>query len=152
MASKILVLHGPNLNQLGVRDTSVYGTETLSGVNARLTALARELGCEIRCIQSNSEGGLIDAIQEAAGWMDALVVNAGAYTHTSYALRDAIADARVPAVEVHISNVHAREEFRHTSVIAAVVTGQICGFGVNSYLLALRAACTLSSESQVPSS
>jgi 3-dehydroquinate dehydratase II len=152
MASKILVLHGPNLNRLGARDTSVYGTETLDGVKGRLAALATELGCEVRCFQSNSEGALIDAIQEATGWMDALVINAGAYTHTSYALRDAIADAAVPAVEVHLSNIHAREGFRHKSVIAGVVTGQICGFGVNSYLLALRAAHNHCSEFRAPGS
>lgn len=139
MKKRVLVLHGPNLNRLGKRETAVYGTETLDTLDGRMAALAEELHCELRAFQSNSEGALIDAIQDAIGWADAIIINAGAYTHTSYAIRDALADARLPTVEVHLSNTQAREEFRHTSVIAPVVTGIIAGFGLNSYLLALRA-------------
>lgn len=140
MVRRILILHGPNLNRLGQREAAIYGSQTLDEINHRLSALGRELQCELRVFQSNSEGALIDAIQDAIGWADAIVINAGAYTHTSYAIRDALADARLPAVEVHLSNVHAREPFRHESVLSAIVTGQIAGFGAESYLLALRAA------------
>lgn len=139
MTRRILVLHGPNLNRLGQRETAIYGTETLDTLDGRLAALAKDLQCELRTFQSNSEGGLIDAIQDAAGWADGIIINAGAYTHTSYAIRDALADVRLPTVEVHLSNVHAREGFRHRSVISPVVTGIIAGFGGGSYLLALRA-------------
>jgi 3-dehydroquinate dehydratase-2 len=152
MNVRILVLHGPNLNRLGQRETSIYGTETLEGINDRINALAKELECEVRFFQSNHEGAMIDSIQEGIGWMDALIINAGAYTHTSYALRDAIADARVPTIEVHLSNIHAREPFRQTSVITPVASGLICGLGVDSYLLALRAAHSLCSEFRVPGS
>lgn len=140
---RILVLHGPNLNMLGGRQPEIYGTTTLDDVNARLTDLARELGVEVETFQSNHEGALVDRIQAARGQYDALLINAGALTHTSVALLDAILSAEVPTIEVHLSNLYRREEFRHHSYIARAAVGQICGFGVDSYLLGLRAAATL---------
>ena len=128
---------------LGGRQPEIYGTTTLDDVNARLTDLARELGVEVETFQSNHEGALVDRIQAARGQYDALLINAGALTHTSVALLDAILSAEVPTIEVHLSNLYRREEFRHHSYIARAAVGQICGFGVDSYLLGLRAAATL---------
>lgn len=137
--AKILVLHGPNLNLLGIREPGVYGTTTLEGINEALIELAAELSLELRILQSNHEGALVDAIQGAMGDCRGILINPAAYTHTSVAIRDAIAAAALPAVEVHLSNVHAREAFRSHSYIAPVAVGQICGFGSDSYLLGLRA-------------
>ena len=128
---------------LGGRQPEIYGTTTLDDVNARLADLARELGVEVETFQSNHEGALVDRIQAARGQYDALLINAGALTHTSVALLDAILSAEVPTIEVHLSNLYRREEFRHHSYIARAAVGQICGFGVDSYLLGLRAAATL---------
>jgi 3-dehydroquinate dehydratase-2 len=140
---KILVIHGPNLNLLGKREPEIYGTFTLSDIHSRLSTLAAELGVEVSFFQSNHEGELVQKIQDAMGVYQAIVINPGAYTHTSVALRDAISSTGIPTVETHISNIYRREEFRKHSYISDVAVGQITGFGPDSYLLALRAAATL---------
>jgi 3-dehydroquinate dehydratase-2 len=135
----ILVINGPNLNLLGVREPGVYGSETLHDVIARIRKRADELGLSVSFFQSNGEGEIIDAIHQAMGKFDGIIMNPGAYTHYSYAIRDALSSVKVPCIEVHISNIHTREEFRHTSVTAPVCVGQITGLGTKGYLLALEA-------------
>jgi 3-dehydroquinate dehydratase-2 len=146
--TKVLVLNGPNLNLLGVREPEVYGARTLADIEAQVTELAAAWDCEIRFMQSNHEGELIDALHAAMGDCDAVVFNPGAYTHTSYALRDAVSSIGLPVVEIHLSNVAARESFRRQSVIAPACVGQISGFGVNSYLLGLKAALDIVREAR----
>jgi 3-dehydroquinate dehydratase-2 len=137
---RIAVIHGPNLNLLGLREPEIYGGDDLNRINLKLQELAKREGLELRIVQSNSEGGIVDAIHAALDWAQAIVINPAAYTHTSVAIRDAIATVRLPTVEVHLSNIYSREEFRHRSVVSPVVVGQISGFGTGSYLLALLAA------------
>ncbi|ULL15432.1 type II 3-dehydroquinate dehydratase [Paenibacillus sp. H1-7] len=136
---KILVLNGPNLNMLGVREPGVYGTLSLQAIEQRLRKLADELSVDLECFQSNHEGALIDKIHEAYSAVDGIIMNPGAFTHYSYAIRDAISTVQIPTIEVHISNIHKREAFRHVSVIAPVALGQIAGLGAEGYELGLRA-------------
>lgn len=144
---KILMLHGINHNMFGKRDPAQYGTITLAQIDARLQALAEELGVQVDAFQTNSEGAMCERIHRAfEEGQDAVLINAGAWTHYSYGIRDALAILTCPIVELHMSNIHAREPFRHHSVLAEIVSGQICGFGVESYLLALRAAVSALGE------
>lgn len=142
----LLLLHGPNLNLLGTREPEIYGSLTLADINARIIEAGRELGVEVRAYQSNSEGALIDALHDAPGWASGVIFNPGGYTHTSVALRDAVAAIGLPVIEVHLSNVYAREEFRHTSLLSPVCKGKITGFGWRSYWLGLLALVKLLEE------
>ena len=139
MPKRVVVIHGPNLNMLGKREVGIYGGKSMEDINAEVASEAQNLKVTVEFYQSNSEGELVTFIQQCRGTADGILLNAGAYTHYSIALRDAIGAAAVPTVEVHISNIYKREKFRHTSVIAPVCIGQICGFGSQSYILALRA-------------
>ncbi|TYR82443.1 type II 3-dehydroquinate dehydratase [Priestia megaterium] len=141
--SKFLVINGPNLNRLGVREPDVYGRESLSTIETNVQCLANKHGIEVKCVQSNYEGVIIDWIHEADTDFDGIVINPGAFTHYSYAIRDAIASISIPVIEVHISNVHKREEFRHQSVTAPVTAGQIVGLGLYGYELAIHALLQL---------
>jgi len=144
---KICVLHGPNINLLGTREPEIYGRDTFDEMNRKIKEHARARELEARIFQFNSEGEIIDAIHDAMNWADAILINPGAYTHYSYAIRDAISAVRLPTIEIHLTNVHAREEWRRHSVVSPVTSGQIVGFGTMSYLLALDAAKTLLEES-----
>ncbi len=135
----ILVIHGPNINMVGVREKGIYGTESYDSINTRIQEQAQKLGLHVDIFQSNCEGAMIDKIHGAMGVYEGILINAGAYTHYSIAIRDAIKSVQIPTIEIHLSNVHAREEFRSKSVIAAVCVGQICGFGGDTYLLGLYA-------------
>jgi 3-dehydroquinate dehydratase-2 len=145
---KILILHGPNLNLLGTREPQIYGSLTLADIDTKLVELASEYHAELVCKQSNHEGDLVDSLQDARLWADGVVFNPGAYTHTSIALRDAISAIGIPVVEVHLSNVYAREEFRHISMISAVCKGKVAGFGWRSYTVGLRALMEMLSDKQ----
>jgi len=140
---KILVLHGPNLNLLGEREPSVYGTLTLAEIDARIAARGRELGVEVRSAQSNVEGVLVDKVQEARTWAAGIILNAGGYSHTSVAIRDAVASITIPTVSVHLTNPAAREEFRQTDILATATKGAVAGFGWRSYLVALEGLVAL---------
>ena len=140
---RVLLLNGPNLNLLGTREPAIYGAETLDAIVQRATEYAQSLGIELRHVQSNHEGALIDALHDARNWADGVILNAGAYTHTSIALYDAIRAVGLPTIEVHLTNIYAREPFRHKSVIAPACVGQISGFGAHSYLLAVQAMAYL---------
>jgi len=146
--TSLLILNGPNLNLLGTRQPEVYGKTTLAEIEEMCADKAKSLGCSVTCFQSNHEGELVDAIQTARGAHDGIILNAGAYTHTSVALMDAISSVGVPVVELHLSNIHAREEFRHKSFIARVAVGQICGFGPAGYPLAMDAMLSYLEQSR----
>jgi 3-dehydroquinate dehydratase-2 len=137
---KVLVIHGPNLNLLGEREPNVYGSVTLEEINQEMKAFAEKEGIELKTVQSNHEGEIVEAIQNSRNWADVLIINPAAYTHTSVAIRDAISAIKVPTIEVHLSNIHAREGFRQMSHVSPVALGQVVGFGKYSYLLALQAA------------
>ena len=143
MKKKALIIHGPNLNLLGVREKGIYGDVTLNEIDARLKKLGKELGLEVSSFQSNSEEEIIDAIHSSMGKIDAIIINPAAFTHTSVAIRDAILAVAIPVVEVHLSNIHKREEFRHKSFISDIAVGTIAGFGPESYYLGLRAVNNL---------
>jgi 3-dehydroquinate dehydratase-2 len=146
---RVLFLNGPNLNLLGNRETDVYGGTTLDAIRALVLQRAKELKVEVEFRQSNLEGDLIEWIQDAQGKFDVLVINPAAYTHTSIAIRDAVSSVRIPTIEIHLSNIHGREEFRRHSYLAAVCVGQICGFGPMSYVLGLEAAVNVNPDAQV---
>ncbi len=148
--TRVLVIHGPNLNLLGTREPAIYGANSLEQINQRIKQTAESLEIAVEIIQSNHEGELVEAIQKAAGEADVIVINPAAYTHYSLAIRDALQAVRLPAIEVHLSNVYAREEFRHESVTAGVCYGQIAGFGGESYVLALHAAKFLAESLGAP--
>jgi len=143
MTAKILIIHGPNLNLLGEREVGVYGDLSLEEINKQLKVVAKNGKVDIETFQSNIEGEIVNAIQQAKGKFNAIVINPGGYTHYSVAIRDAIAAVKVPTIEVHLSNIYAREEFRHKSVIAPVAVGQVAGFGLNSYIFGQKAAIDL---------
>ena len=143
---KVLVIHGPNLDLLGVRETNIYGQRTLEEINKEINKHAKELHLDVTIMQSNHEGEIVDAIGKSMGKYDMVIMNPAGYTHTSVAIRDAIAAAQIPTIEVHLSNIFSREEFRRKSLISPVVLGQISGFGIHSYLLALRACASVSIE------
>lgn len=146
--AKVLVVHGPNLNLLGEREPEIYGRTRLAEIDKELKQLGVELEMKVETFQSNSEGAIIDRIQQARGKCDVIILNPGAYTHTSVAIRDAVAAVSIPVIEVHLSNVYRREPFRHRSTIAGIAHGRIMGFGAESYSLALRAARTIAAESR----
>ncbi len=138
---RVLVIHGPNLNLLGEREPEIYGTQTLAQIDELLRKSAQELEVEVRCVQHNGEGAIVDELHAAGSTFDAVVINPGAYAHYSYAIADAVKAIGIPVIEAHLSNIAAREEFRRTSVVAPACAGTVAGFGANSYLLALRGAC-----------
>ncbi len=140
---KILVIHGPSLDLLGTREVNIYGKVTLKQINEKLLSLAKKAKIGLEILQSNHEGGIVDAIGKAKGKFGCILINPAAYTHTSVAIRDAVSASGLPVVEVHLSNIYSREEFRRNSLIAPVASGQICGFGINSYILGLQAAINL---------
>ncbi len=143
---KLLLIHGPNLNLLGSREPGIYGTVGFEEINTRMKRVAEEHGAELRVFQSNSEGALVDAIQDARTWADGIVINPGAYAHYSIAIRDALSAVKLPAIEVHLSNIHAREEFRHRLMLTPVCVGMICGLGWRSYLYGVEALIALLQE------